>query len=450
MKRKAALILIGAAAAALLLGGCGKNEASEAANESLDTEENGQLPGEGQEDPEKDTEKEEKDQEKTGSEEEVPIKTVAVFFPDDTDTWMADGDVMTAKLTEEGYSPCILFADGDAQQQIEQIESMIQQEAAALIIDPVDTYGLAEVLDTAQDAGIPVFSYERLIMKTPAVNYFTTFDMRKTGRAAAERIVEMKDLPKMREKQESCTIEFLMGSPDDTDALFFYNGLMEVLGEYLEDGTLVCNSQKSSFADTAVMDADAETAVAAIKGICFKYYMSKETPDIICTASDAYVDGVVEFIKNKKSPQDEDWPIITGMGSEAQAVRDIAEGEAAFTLYFDREELAAACVTMVDSYLSGETPEVTDYAQYDNGIKIIGTVTCEPELIDADNYQILIDNGTYMEEEIAPEPSPTPEPSSTPEPSPIPTVSPLPGLEDQEKAPSEGPDIPLISDGFKL
>ena len=72
--------------------------------------------------------------------------------------------------------------------------------------------------------------------------------------------------------------------------------------------------------------------------------------------------------------------------------------------------------------------------QYDNGVKIIGTVTCDGKLIDKDNYQILVDNGFYLAEMIAPEASPTqiPEasPTLTPEVSPAPEeVSPTPAAE---------------------
>ena len=47
------------------------------------------------------------------------------------------------------------------------------------------------------------------------------------------------DLDKAREDKKSYTIEFLMGSPDDNDALFLCNGIQEGLQEYLDDGTLV-------------------------------------------------------------------------------------------------------------------------------------------------------------------------------------------------------------------
>ena len=83
----------------------------------------------------------------------------------------------------------------------------------------------------------------------------------------------------------------------------------------------------------------------------------------------------------------------------------------------DRRDLAEACVTLVNTYLKGEDVEVSNYSQYDNGVKIIGTVTCGGDVIDKDNYQILVDNGFYLAEMIAPDVSlsPTPMPKDTPE-----------------------------------
>ena len=55
----------------------------------------------------------------------------------------------------------------------------------------------------------------------------------------ANSIIKKMDLEKAREEKQTLTIEFLMGSPDDRAALFFYNGVMEKLQEYFDDGTLV-------------------------------------------------------------------------------------------------------------------------------------------------------------------------------------------------------------------
>lgn len=71
---------------------------------------------------------------------------------------------------------------------------------------------------------------------------------------------------------------------------------------------------------------------------------------------------------------------------------------------------------MAIDYITGEKVDVKDYSQYDNGVKIVGTFTSKAQIIDKDNYQILVDNGTYTEDEIKPDPSPTPVPTETPVP----------------------------------
>ena len=132
----------------------------------------------------------------------------------------------------------------------------------------------------------------------------------------------------------------------------------------------------------------------------------------------------------------------------------VAEGKLGFTVMMDRRDLAEACVTLVDTYLKGEDVEISNYSQYDNGVKIIGTVTCDGKLIDKDNYQILVDNGFYLAEMIAPEASPTPTPeelSPTPEATVTPEASLTPGADESEKN-GENPEInteevPAVKDG---
>ena len=99
---------------------------------------------------------------------------------------------------------------------------------------------------------------------------------------------------------------------------------------------------------------------------------------------------------------------------QAQAVKDIAAGKMSFTMFMDRKELAKGGAQMAIDYLTGEKVDVKDYSQYDNGVKIVGTFTCGAQMIDKDNYQILVDNGTYTEDEIAPDPTPAPEATPVP------------------------------------
>ena len=164
-----------------------------------------------------------------------------------------------------------------------------------------------------------------------------------------------------------------------------------------------------------------------MQAVIDEFYSQEKTPDIICTASDEFALGVLDILEEEKlQPGDENWPLITGVNAEAEAVKSAAEGKLGFTVMMDRRDLAEACVTLVDTYLKGNDVEISNYSQYDNGVKIIGTVTCDGKLIDKDNYQILVDNGFYLSEMIAPEalPTLTPEALPTLTPEALPTLTP--------------------------
>ena len=461
MKRRATAILLGIMVSSMFLSACEKNDAKEAANESAQVEEEGvgEVTEEGEKveaenktsdtddssksgdseeakdenaDAEKESENEiENDAEDSDSAEdemtEAPAGKIGVLLSEENDNAKIDTEVMTSQIVDGGYEADVKNANGDSELQISQIQEFIDEQVSALVIEPVDPYGLTDILKTAKEQEIPVISYDTLIRDTADINYFASYDTRAIGNDIAKEIIKKMDLEKAREDKKSYTIEFLMGSPDDNSALFLCNGILEVLQEYLDDGTLVCKSGNTAFDDTGIMRWSAASAETKLKSIIDEFYVQEKTPDIICTAFDGFAYAAENVIsENNLEPGSEEWPMITGYGSETQAVKDIAAGKMAFTMFMDRKELAKGGAQMAIDYLTGEKVDVKDYSQYDNGVKIVGTFTCGGEVIDKDNYQILVDNGTYTEDEIAPDPTPTPEVPPTPEATPTPEVSATP------------------------
>lgn len=448
MKKKTAYILLGIFLTTSILGGCGKkNKATEAASESAQTEKEGT--GESEEeltetptpDEKTDTAKEEKssddakasdsdskeesEQKEVSDTAETQKEKIAVLLPDEQ-KWSKDADEFKTALEDDGYEPVIQYAEDDVSRQVSQIQELTGEAVSAFVIAPVDPYGLKSVLEDVKEAEIPVFSYDDLIMDTSAVKYYVTYGGRQIGQMIGQKIIDTQELDKVREAKESRTIEFFMGSLDDTQALFLYNGLMETLQEYLDDGTLVCRSGKLSFDDTGILRWSRNTAKSRAADILEEFYPDGEAPDIICTGFDDAAGAVQEALQEAGVlPGSDNWPVITGNGCKEDAVKRIASGTQTFSVFMDARELADQCEEMVNVYLHGEDdPEVNDYEQYDNGIKIIGTYLCEPQMIDRDNYEILIDNGYYTEKEVEPDPTqtPTPEPV-TPTEMPEPTVT---------------------------
>ena len=475
---------MGLCIAAVSMGGCGTNEATEAASESAQTEgegtgelsedgektEDAEVNGEDDSDNEKEEDKSESSDENKGSDPEEAeqedgdqeaedVQKVAVLLPDEEE-WSRDAEAFESSLEEDGYEPVICYAQGDISRQVLQIRDMLEEQVAAFIIAPVDPYGLPDVLKDVREADIPVFSYEDLIMDTNAVNYYTAYGGRLVGRQIGEEIAERQELDQVREDRESRTIEFFMGSLDDSQALFVYNGIMEILQPYFDDGTLECPSGRLSFDDTGLMRWSGSLAADRMEEILDGFYEEGEAPDIICTGFDEAA-LQIETVLDEYGIQSgtETWPMITGVGCDAEAVKTIASGRMEFSIFMDPRTSAEECENMVDAYLireedsEAEDPEVNDYESYDNGVKIVGAYLCEAQVIDGDNFEILIDNGFYTETEVRPEATPTPvptasptpteEPENTATPTPEATVTPDPSEEPEAAAtpdPSEEPE----------
>src|SRR5690554_4974508 len=89
--------------------------------------------------------------------------------------WNQDGANMKQQFEASGYAVDLQYANNDVALQVSQIENMILNGAEILVIASIDGASLGTVLAVAQDEGIPVIAYDRLIMETDAVSYYATF-----------------------------------------------------------------------------------------------------------------------------------------------------------------------------------------------------------------------------------------------------------------------------------
>ena len=101
---------------------------------------------------------------------------------------------------------------------------------------------------------------------------------------------------------------------------------------YLDDGTLVCRSGQVSFDDAGILRYSSNRAKTRLTGILEEFYQD-EAPDIVCTGFDEAACSVQEALEEAGiRPGSEEWPLIAGVGCEAEAVKDIAEGRIACSL----------------------------------------------------------------------------------------------------------------------
>jgi D-xylose transport system substrate-binding protein len=101
-----------------------------------------------------------------------------------------NADVPFFKKTAEaaGYEVLVQSAENDAQAQIAQAENVITQGVDAIVIQPVDFNVAAAIADLATEAGIPLASYDDLILGARHAAYIGR-DPKDGGAEAARAVV---------------------------------------------------------------------------------------------------------------------------------------------------------------------------------------------------------------------------------------------------------------------
>ncbi|GLQ08402.1 sugar ABC transporter substrate-binding protein [Devosia yakushimensis] len=311
--------------------------------------------------------------------------------------WISDGNELKAALEAKGYTIDLQYAEDDIPNQLAQIENMVTKGVKALVIASIDGTTLSAVLQQAADAGIKVIAYDRLIRDTPNVDYYTTFDNFQVGVLQANSILKGLGYP---EKQGPFNIELFGGSPDDNNAFFFYDGAMSVLQPLIDSGVLVVKSGQMGMDTVGTLRWDGAVAQARMDNILSANYSDGSRVDAVLAPYDGLSRGIISSLRGiGYGTADQPWPIISGQDAEAPSVKAIIAGEQYSTVYKDTRELARVTGDLVDTVLSGGTPEGLDTTTYNNGVKVVPSILLTPYEVDKSNYQELVVDSGYIKAE---------------------------------------------------
>ena len=320
---------------------------------------------------------------------------VGVSMPTkDLQRWNQDGANMEAKLKEAGYEVELQFASNDPQQQLAQVETMIDNGCAVVVIAAIEGKSLGAALDKAAEKGVKVIAYDRLLMDSEAVDYYATFDNYKVGTIQGTFVKDALDLDNAA---GPFVVEFTAGDPGDNNAGFFFNGAMDVLKPYIDAGKIVVTSGQTEFEKVATPEWKPETAQARAENILSSFYADGTELDAWVCSNDSTALGVTNALEANYTGK---WPIITGQDCDVTNTNNMIDGKQAMSVFKDTRTLAAQVVKMIDQILKGEEVDVNDTTTYDNGKKVVPSFLCDPVIGTKDNYkELLIESGYYLETE---------------------------------------------------
>jgi D-xylose transport system substrate-binding protein len=255
----------------------------------------------------------------------TPGKThkIAFMLKQQTAFRYLHADIPFFKKTAEaaGYQVIVQSAENDAQNQISQAENVITQGVDAIVIQPVDFHVAAGIADMAAKAGIPLASYDDLILGAKQAGYIGR-DPKDGGAAAAKAVVAV--VPKGN-------YVLIGGDAGQTGSTLMQAGYHTVLDPLVAKGEIkIVMDQFTPKWKTEPAQANAENALTA----------NGNKVDAFLVSYDGMSLGVLQAIdaagiKPGSIP-------VTGQDMELAAAQAIVEGRQFGSLWPAPDEMAIA------------------------------------------------------------------------------------------------------------
>ncbi|BCB75935.1 sugar ABC transporter substrate-binding protein [Phytohabitans flavus] len=334
--------------------------------------------------------------------------TIGVSMPTQTsERWIADGNSVKEKLEAKGYKVDLQYAGDDIPTQSQQVDQMITQGADVLIIAAIDGTALSGQLQAAADKKIPVIAYDRLIRDSQNVDFYVSFDNFKVGVAQANALLvglglQTKDGAKGT-KTGPFNVELFAGSLDDNNAHFFFDGAMETLKPFIDNGSLVVKSKQTDIEKVAILRWQQETAQKRMEDLLTSTYNDGTKVNGVLSPYDGLSRGIITALQNAGyGTAANPIPVVTGQDAEIASVKLIDDGVQNSTIFKDTRLLAEQAVVAAEAFLQKKQPQANDTKTYDNGVKVVPSYLLPVQTVYKEDIKTaLVDSGYYTAEEVA-------------------------------------------------
>ncbi|MFC4305244.1 sugar ABC transporter substrate-binding protein [Cohnella boryungensis] len=332
--------------------------------------------------------------------------SVGIVLPTkDEERWLQDEQRFKDALKDTKYTTEILFSQGSSAKEKENVETLINKGIKVLIICPPDGDAAAAAVEAAKKEGIKVISYDRLITKTDAVDYYVTFDSIEVGKAQAQYLVD-------HAKGNGQPLYLYAGAATDNNAFLFFEGAWSVLQPKIKDGTFkIANSAEAvALQDKETLSRDEMSKIVGQVTTSWDPNEAKNKAQTHLTAAGADMKGDVAIL----GPNDGTARaiadvfatdkavtsyVISGQDADKASIQYIIEGKQSMTVFKDVRTLVKDAIGMAVDLLDGKTPSTT--GEYDNKKIKVKAKQTKVIVVDKDNVKKeLIDSGYYKADDF--------------------------------------------------
>ena len=289
--------------------------------------------------------------------------------------WQRDRDVFLSTATEMNAEVIVQSADGNAEEQIEQIKYFIEKDVDAIVIVAVNCNTLTDVIKEAKNAGIYVVAYDRLIQDAD-IDLYISFDNEKVGELMAENIID--------NTPANARIVCMLGSDSDANVSMVKNGFEKVIKN---SKAKVCFTEYCN-------NWEADLAYESMQ----KILNSKLDFNAVMCGNDDLAAMVYKALSERGQAKD---ICIVGQDADLSACQRIVNGWQSMTVYKPVESLAKEAAMNTLMLCNDEKLEIS--TTINNGKKDVPSILLTPVSVTKDNLdKIIIDGGFHTKDEIYP------------------------------------------------
>jgi D-xylose transport system substrate-binding protein len=227
-------------------------------------------------------------------------------------------------------------ANQDASQQQSQMEAALTDGADVVVLDPVDSTSAAAMVQLAKQQNVPVVSYDRLVLDTPDIAAYVSFDNVKVGQLQGDTLAKkLAD-----DGNANGPIVRINGSPTDNNAKLFGQGAASA---FSQAGVQVAKEYDTPDWSPDQAQTEMDQAITALGKTGFKgvYAMNDGTAGGAIAAMQA------AGVDPKTVP-------TTGQDAELDAVQRILSGDQYMTVYKATRPEATAAATIAVALANGK------------------------------------------------------------------------------------------------
>lgn len=294
--------------------------------------------------------------------------------------WQKDRDLFVKRATELGARVDVQSANGDDNQQIRNVESLLTAGAKVLVIAPHDGLAMARAVEMAHKVGVPVIAYDRLV-KNSDLDLYLSFDNEIVGEMQAQFLAERaKTGGKLR-------VLRIYGAPTDNNARLYKGGQDKVLLPLIEAGRV--QVVREDWAEEWRPENAKRITNAAITDTGGAF-------DAVLASNDGTAGGAIQALLEAGLAGK---ILVTGQDAELAACQRIAAGSQAMTIYKPLKLLAAKAAEAAVA-LAGGKPIIAAHG-INNGRVEVPSILEKVFVVTRDNLRdTVIKDGFLTEAEV--------------------------------------------------